>query len=300
VLAGAHAPFDMLFGFYSKLVPRWLNAFAKAPTQDLQSRRNSLEQLVDHVSTVAISALVSSTASSTAIANYFLTVAEASLTVLESVKAPKPIPVVLPPPRLFYMLLFAPSLDAVSATLSALAIFKVVVERVLKIPSKGRLADLVSASNNTALASLNAYLLDTANLLWRSRALAPDPPANTACMVPEATRKALMAYLPALHRHYSLPLVFGLTGHTLLSGTAHAAWRGLEDELLTDGDKMLVDTAQDKRHTGPVSQRSLAALGHDGGVVADWREVRQRIVGYLDSRGADGFERFRKAAMGNR
>jgi centromere protein I len=306
VLGSAQSPFETLFGFYSQLVPRWLTSYsARTADRTLFAYYTSLSSLLDHIATLALSAIVSSPIAGPSVTRYYDTVATVTQTLIDSTRSSNPIPIALPPPHLFYLIIFSPSLTALSTLLSALSSFKVVVERAIKRPlpssASSTFSTAVSNANSSVLSSLNAYLLDAANLLWRSRALAPDPPANTACMVPDATRKALMAHLPDIRRHYSVPLVFGLTGHVLLSGAAHVAWRKLEDEMMEmDQDRMAIDGEVQRRHNGPVSQRSLAALVTDGGISADWRDVRERMVKYLEQNGVDGIEKFRKAAMGNR
>ena len=54
-----------------------------------------------------------------------------------------------------------------------------------------------------------------------------------------------------------------------------------------------IDGAEDAppislRHAGPVSQRSLAALGQDGGIKAGWAEYRLNVLQWLGDRGAVG------------
>lgn len=42
------------------------------------------------------------------------------------------------------------------------------------------------------------------------------------------------------------------------------------------------------RHAGPVSQKSLAILGREGGIVLGWKEYRLLVLGWLGMRGVGG------------
>ena len=43
-----------------------------------------------------------------------------------------------------------------------------------------------------------------------------------------------------------------------------------------------------ERHAGPVTQRSLALLGQNGGVKVNWSDYRLDVLQWLADRGVDG------------
>ena len=63
-----------------------------------------------------------------------------------------------------------------------------------------------------------------------------------------------------------------------------AAFRELEDKAIEDGEEHGIEM----RHAGPVTQRSLAVLGADGGLEIGWAEYRLEVLKWLEGMGADG------------
>lgn len=51
------------------------------------------------------------------------------------------------------------------------------------------------------------------------------------------------------------------------------------------------------KHTGPVGQRSLAALGRDGGLKIGWREYRVHVLKWMEAMGANGIGKLGSATM---
>lgn len=69
----------------------------------------------------------------------------------------------------------------------------------------------------------------------------------------------------------------------MLSALSIACFRDLEDaaEEREEGSLRV-------RHAGPVSQRSLAVLEADGGVLVNWAVYREEVLRWLDERGVGG------------
>lgn len=110
------------------------------------------------------------------------------------------------------------------------------------------------------------------------RALALDDANALGCLIPSSVSSSLTRYLSTLDRELPLQLLFGLPHNSATCALVDAYLRELEDE--TEG--------VEKRHKGPVTQRSLDTLGREGGVRLGWTEYRAGILGYLNERGVEG------------
>lgn len=51
------------------------------------------------------------------------------------------------------------------------------------------------------------------------------------------------------------------------------------------------------RHAGPITQKSLASLGREGGVKMDWKEYRVAVLRWLEGIGAGGVRELGGATM---
>ena len=51
------------------------------------------------------------------------------------------------------------------------------------------------------------------------------------------------------------------------------------------------------RHAGPLSQRSLAVLGKEGGMRLGWREYRVHVLQWLEEMGVGGIGNLGRATM---
>lgn len=67
-----------------------------------------------------------------------------------------------------------------------------------------------------------------------------------------------------------------------------AAWRELEDRRADDGGGENAEPGIKLRHAGPVSQKSLALLGREGGVDLGWKDYRVLVLRWLADRGVGG------------
>lgn len=129
--------------------------------------------------------------------------------------------------------------------------------------------------------AFNGFLMDVCNLLWRSRAFNTTDSNALGCLLPQSTIPALRDYVEALDN--SLPTLFSLSQNNVLSALSIACFRDLEDaaEEREEGSLSV-------RHAGPVSQRSLAVLEKEGGVVVNWAVYREEVLRWLDERGVGG------------
>jgi centromere protein I len=320
ILAGATSPYDTLFLFYTALVPRWITHTVHAPASS--PLKHHLHALQSHISTISLTALLTDPNSASSILTYYT--AATATTLVHAARHSLPIPI--PAPEEYYLLLFPSS----PATLSRLCGLLAQLKRLLEL-SRGAVAaaarpDPPAAERRArATADLNAYLLDTCNLLWRSRAFSggaaggggDDSGGGGAgagggggggvardCLVPAATVAGLQRWLPragggpsAGGAAHSLPAAFGLPAHPLLASLARAAFRDLERRRLGDRAAAGGEWAAAPRLEGPASQRALVALAAEGGVSVDWREYRVWVVGWLAERGLAGVRELVFAAM---
>ena len=70
----------------------------------------------------------------------------------------------------------------------------------------------------------------------------------------------------------------------MLSALSIACFRDLEDAAEEDQEEGGLRVG----HAGPVSQRSLAVLEAEGGVVVNWAVYREEVLRWLDERGVGG------------
>jgi centromere protein I len=262
--------------------------------------KTNLDRLQRHVSQIALTALLTHPSSAASVLTYFHAAASAALAYAPGHALPAP----MPAPEAYYLLLFSPSPSALARACALLAKLKRLLER-------GRPAAVAAAWDGAARArtadavSLNSFLMDTCNLLWRSRAFGGDAGAGAGvarnCLVPAATVAELLRWLPRAGGAssgiaHALPAAFGLPAHPLLAALARDAFRELERRRLPP---RAVDPGSDERPRleGPASQRALVALAAEGGVSVDWREYRVWVVGWLAERGLGGVRELVFAAM---
>ena len=130
----------------------------------------------------------------------------------------------------------------------------------------------------------NGFLMDICNLLWRSRAFNSIDTNALGCLLPSSIVPQLSSLLESLTPPQALPSLFSLSHHQALCTVSIATFRELEDKAVEDGNGQGIEV----RHAGPVTQRSLAMLGADGGVSIGWAEYRLEVLNWLGEMGVDG------------
>lgn len=284
VLQGAHSPFDTLFDFYGTIAQNWgshiiANSRTAGPIETTAAIK-MYAVLIDHVSTLAQSALAASGTASSAIISFYEVVVDFAN---DNVSRHKSLPIIAPPPQVVYLLLMSPSLSIMSRICSIIVTYKLAVG---------------NKTNRTAeeLQSVNGYLMDVCNLFWRSRALdsaSREDPSAKGCLCPPEVSSSLQTYLTSLDRDYRVQIIFGLSFNPAISSVAQSAFATLQDEAeVAAGDSL-------QRHAGPITERSLEVLGYEGGTKVSFKACRVSMLNWMEERGVDGIKTLLFATMRN-
>lgn len=134
--------------------------------------------------------------------------------------------------------------------------------------------------------------MDTCNLLFRSRAFNAADGHALGCLVSPAVVSSLAAYTGGLDPPQALTGLFSVSCNPSLSAVSIAAFREVEDAA---EDKEPGSVAV--RHAGPITMKSLAQLGRQGGVKMGWKEYRVLVLRWLEGVGVNGIAGFSIATM---
>ena len=196
----------------------------------------------------------------------------------------------LPPSSLIiYLLMFgSPNVHSISAVCAVLTAHRHSFEH-----NHQQGTQSMPLRDRDQINTLNGVLMDTANLLWRSRAFNATDNNAHACLLPRPVFSILQSYTSnILVPPQNISAIFGLSSHPTLSGLAIAEFRQLEDSAIAAGVHINV------RHAGPITQRSLGALERDGGVKGvDWKEYRIGVLDWLSDRGLSGVQKLMGSTM---
>ncbi|RDI77663.1 hypothetical protein Vi05172_g12329 [Venturia inaequalis] len=270
ILHGAHAPFDTLFEFYANLAQRWILTISNN-----SAHKQAYDDLSQHVTVLAQSAISSTASSSTSILTFYEKTA--STTGASITAGINYIPIILPPPSLIYNIAMTPSLTTLSRISALLTTYKTALETQIKS---------TTAFHADSTKILNGYLMDVCNLLWRSRALTTSDSNSFGCLCPDSVTAELAAYISRLDKDDALNRSFDFSHNPLIACLSRTAFSELEKR---EGREM--------RHEGPVTQQSLIKLGNEGGVGVSWKEYRVMMLGWLAERGLGGFKMLMFATM---
>ncbi|OMP85314.1 Centromere protein I [Diplodia seriata] len=325
VASGTTDAYDRLLAFYTALVQNWNHAAntsrpdPRDAAEDLVASSN-FAALTTHISNTILSLLSSQQytplSTATAILTYYTTLSTLSSGLT---------PLTIPSAPTLYNLLFHPSLATISQLCALLATYKRAFETDLQDHAAAASANLPRAVTN----AFNGYLMDVANLLWRSRALTSTDPNAMGCLCAPAVAAALHAYVstlppvlipatattttpaPGTGPDYTLPSLFGLPHNALTAPLALAAFRDLEDAHHNSKNNNNSENAAAPRHPpGPVTQRTLhrlARAGNNGnngngngagaGIELSWKAYRVRVLEWLAERGVRGLRDFMFVTM---
>lgn len=271
-------PLATLLTFYTALLTNWTaDSLSSSSPTTTPPQLTFLLELTNHTTLLTQTLLATSPGVSTI--SQILT----HLSILPTLVAPpKSIPLPPPPPLTIYLILFtSPSLSSLSRLCSLLSSWKGAFE-----------SNSHTARDQAQIESLNAALMDTCNLLFRSRAFNAADGHALGCLVPSPVVTGLVTYTGVLDPPQLLTGLFSLSQNPTLSALSIAAFRELEDAA---EDRQQGSVAV--RHAGPITMRSLAQLGKEGGVKMGWKEYRVLVLRWLDGVGVNGIADFGAATM---
>ncbi|MCJ1347638.1 hypothetical protein MMC31_005866 [Peltigera leucophlebia] len=155
--------------------------------------------------------------------------------------------------------------------------------------------------------------MDICNLLFRSRAFKTTDANALGCLLPASITTFLESYLVAISPTYHLSDLFSMSYNPALAALSTSAFRELEEaEIFGSSNKRIRRSSSDDHHRhrqqrdeveqhdskeggiiirhppGPVSQRTLAMLAEEGGIVMGWKEYRLEVTDWLAERGVEG------------
>lgn len=321
ISSGTSDAYDRLLAFYTFVVQNWNQAAnASNPEADEASNSSNFAALASHISSAILSILSSQPntplSTATAILTYFTTLASLSSSLT---------PLTIPDAHTLYTLLFHPSLATLSHLTTLLATYKRAFEADLTADTNNNGSAQPTATNlpRAVTNAFNGYLMDVANLLWRSRGLTAQDPNALACLCAPAVADALNAWLaslppltifstnvtaPGTGPEYTLPSLFGLSHNALTASLALAAFQDVEErwaiEGRSEGRRENADNAAAaaaaKHPPGPVTQRTLSRLSRASGTNRpdlNWKTYRVRVLEWLAERGAGGLRDFMFVTM---
>lgn len=215
--------------------------------------------------------------------------------------------ILTPDSHILYLLAFQhPTLAVLSPLCGILATYKLAFEASMAVISSQASQPTPPSAQDSSVRlapyspnyvnTFNGFLMDICNLLWRSRAFNRHDTNAHACLVSPAVLAPLRTHLETRAPPQSLAAIFALSHHPALAAAAIAAMRTLEDAAAktanADADAMQLDGAPDGaiavRHAGPVTQKSLALLGSQGGLKVSWAAYRLEVLRWLTAHGVPG------------
>ena len=311
-----------LLGFYTALLRMWTSRLASFPERSPWPQ--PLTPLIEHVSvlTVQILANSSSFSSSDAVLGHLSALSQ---TMSQATHHPS-IRILYPNPRVVYLLAFqSPTVAALSSLTSTLATYKQAFEETMSRSHAQRSSQTTSANlfnspstPTTPIApqavsadyprpyvnAFNGFLMDMCNLIWRTRAFNTNDTNALGCMLPAPVEAILRTYGHSWDPPQNLNHLFSLSHHPAIVALSIASFREQEDAAVDGAEwerrryangENGVERPQrirqiTERHAGPVTQKSLAALAHQGGLALSWADYRLGVLRWLKDMGTGGIE----------
>ncbi|MCJ1351128.1 MAG: hypothetical protein MMC33_001110 [Icmadophila ericetorum] len=267
-----------LLGCYTQLFRHSIARILTIPPNTYPA--SDLALLVEHISLLSLSLLVSYPASQTTL-SAVLSYHEALAFAVSHAATHSHIRIITPLSHNIYLLTFYQSnISNLSRLCSVLATYKRTFESTLTNPPPLPIHEYPREYVN----HFNGFLMDVCNLLWRSRAFNTSDTNALGCLLPQAALPHLQTYVRNLSPPQSLPTLFSLSFNPDFSAISIAAFRELEDKAVEGFTEPGIDT----RHAGPVTQRSLSALAAEGGLTIGWVDYRLEVLKWLGERGVSG------------
>ena len=273
--------YTQLIDFYTELLQHRVSILALQQPERRQPALSSPEQqfLNDSVSHVATFSTSSVLSLPQGVGAELLSAVLSYWELLSTSSKPHVIPILLPPMHLVYHLMQSSSTDVVSRICGIIGNYKQAFDahpRPVKHYYPSEVTD-----------GLNWCLRDVYNLFWVTRGLAVAEQKSVGMYCDPSLRPSLNSYLTGLNREYAIGHVFNLAYNAWLASMSAAAWHTLEEREV---EQERHDRGNIRRHTGPVTQQSLALL-KNGGVNIDWdgaHGYKVFVLQWLAERGLGG------------
>ena len=269
-----------LLRFYTSLLRNWgVDLVANTPPSYTSA---TIDALAQHVNTLTLTILEndrSNPESTSSVLSFY----ECTASLISHPGLQPVVRITTPPSELVYSLNFDNSLSALSRLCNILAIYKRAFEAAMSRPVPAS-ADSQGASQQYPkdyVNQFNGFLMDICNCIWRSRAFNKSDTNALGCLMPAPIVQALTGYVSSLDTGLSLNSIFSLSYSPVLCSFSISLVRELEDKANAEEELEI-------RHAGPVTQKSLAALGREGGLELTWPQYRLGVLKYLEDKGVTG------------
>jgi centromere protein I len=269
--------YTTLVDFYTTFLQQQIASTSSAPADQQTTRQYVLEDMMEHVSTLFTSALVSipPDSSTTNLTSSILSFYE----LLSTSSKPHVIPIHLPPMHLIYLLAQDASPTTLSRICGIIGSYKSAFDTHPKPVKTYYPAEVTDA--------FNYCLRDMYNLVWASRGLLAVKDKSKGLYCDPLLRSTLDAYLRTVNRGYNIATAFTLSYNSCLVSLSAATWRAVEKQEVEKAGAGNVT----RYHAGPVSEKSLEVLGSRGGVSVDWEGAggyKVMVLQWLTERGLGG------------
>lgn len=271
-----------LLTLVTSLLRNWATFLLTQPEPAFAS--SSIESFCKYGNTLALAILENesegSLSSSTILSFY-----ECNAAMLSRPELRQIVRITTPPGELVYSLNIDDSLSTVSRLCSVLAIYKQAFEVAQSKPTSPTSSSPRDTKDTKYhkdyVNHFNGFLMDICNLIWRSRAFNTQDTNALGCLMPGPLVQTLSNYISSLDAGVGLMSLFSLSYSPVLCSLTIGLIRDLEEKDAADG---VLET----RHAGPVTQKSLVALGREGGIQLTWPQYRLGVLKYLEDKGVNG------------
>lgn len=276
-----------LVDFYIAFLQHQIALTSSAPAEQRVTGQEVLEDMMEHVSTLFTSALLSiPTGSNMDLTSSILSFYE----LLSTSSKPHVIPIHLPPMHLIYLLAQDTSPATLSRICGIIGSYKSAFDAHPKPVKTYYPAEVTDA--------FNYCLRDMYNLVWVSRGLVAQKDKSRGLYCDQILRSTLNDYLRTVNRGYNIADAFTLSYNAWLVSLSAAVWHAVEKrEVEKAGEGKIT-----RYHTGPVSGKSLDVLNSRGGVSVDWDGAdgyKVMVLQWLTERGLGGIRELMFATVTN-
>lgn len=278
-----------LLGLYTDLLRRWTVVLLSNETVP-QHASASLRLLIGHVDQLNLTLLQTSPTEPTH--HKILDFYERAAHIYSQPDLLRTIEITIPPVLLVYSLQFSASLATVSRLCAILAAYKQACGVYMSNAAK----KIGPAYDKQQVNTFNGFLMDICNCFWRGKAFTKSDAHSRGCMIADEVVSSLSNYVSSLRgsgsNEMALNVVFTFSYSPLL------CLQGLEylHQLEEQEDEEVELRA---RHAGPITQKSLVALGRKGGIEVSWQGFRLGVLKHMEDKELRGISELMYSTMKN-